>query len=124
MVEHSNGSDGSDGSAEQQEQQLDDQQQLEENVISIIGKINKARNRACIQNIHNFINRRGRNIGVEKVKKLIEILISRNIIMDKGKSGKESFYVVEIPSESPVVIDMEESDLEGMIPILTPFMIP
>ena len=48
--------------------------------------------------------------------------------MDKDKSGKESFYVVEIPSESPVV-DMEKNISENeksdsrMIPILTPFMI-
>ena len=40
------------------------QQIVQETKLSIIAKIRKGRNRACVQNIHNIINRRGINIRV------------------------------------------------------------
>ena len=60
---------------QQDDGQQDDGQQdggqleMEESILSIINKIKKDRNRACVQNIHTFINRRGINIEAEKVKK-------------------------------------------------------
>ena len=76
-----------------------DQHKLEESIIAIIAKIKKDRNRACIQNIHTFINRRGIDIEMDEVKKVIDNLILRNIVIDKGKEGKESFFIVDLPPD-------------------------
>ena len=70
---------------EQQEVELP---KIEESVLSIIAKIRKDRNRACIQNIHTFINRRGIQIDAEDVEKVTDNLISRNVIKDKGRKAR------------------------------------
>ena len=75
----------------------DEQLRLEEGILSVIAKIKKDRNRACMHNIHTFINRRGLNIEMENLQKKVDSLISRNVIVDKGKKDKESFFVVEKP---------------------------
>ena len=56
--------DGDQHEAEQQEvqQQEVEQQKIAESILSIIGKIKKDRNRACLQNIHTFAKRRNINI--------------------------------------------------------------
>ena len=87
---------------EQSEQHDDDQpdgeqhdverKAIEEAILSIIGKIKKDRNRACVQNIHTFVNRRGFDIGADIVEKIIDDLISNNMIENKGRNGKESFF--------------------------------
>ena len=43
-----------------------EQQRIEERILSIIAKIKKDRNRACMQNIHTSINRNDINIDMEK----------------------------------------------------------
>ena len=86
--------------------------QIEENLLSIIKKIKKDTNRAGVQNIHTFINRRGINIGQEDVRKVIENLISRYVIIDKGKQGKESFFVLDLASEGEEIISDVTSDSE------------
>ena len=86
--------------------------QLEENILSIIKTIKKDRNRVGVQNIHTFINRRGINIGQEDVRKVIENLISRNVNIDKGKQGKESFFVLDLVSEGEEIISDVTNDSE------------
>ena len=46
----------------------DEEKKSEEMIISIIGKIKNNRNRACVQNIHTFINRHGKKMEMERVK--------------------------------------------------------
>ena len=91
---------GHDGIVEQQEVEL---LKIEESVLSIvlsiIAKIRKGRNRACIQNIHTFINRRGIQIDVEDVEKVTDNLISRIVIEDNGKEGKELFFILDLIPE-------------------------
>ena len=40
------------------------------------------------------------NIGVDIVTEVIDDLISNNIIVNKGKGGKDSFFIVDEPSDS------------------------
>ena len=72
--------------------QGNDESKIEEYIMKIIEKIKKDRNRAGYQNIQNFLNRRGIKLEMEKMKGVINRLIERNI--DKGKEGKESFWIV------------------------------
>ena len=58
---------------------------------AFINKIKKDRNWACLQNIHIFINRRGINIEAEDVRKVIDNLILRNVVIDKGKQARNLF---------------------------------
>ena len=67
MKGHSDGHEGTDG--QQDVEQLKELKQLEDSRLAIIAKIKKDRNRAGLQNIHTFINRRGINIEAEKLKK-------------------------------------------------------
>ena len=82
-----------------EDEQLKDLKHVEESILSIINKIKKDRNRACVQNIHTFIQRRGIKMEVEKLKEVMEDLMLRNVIVDKGREGKESFLVVNLTSQ-------------------------
>ena len=74
-----------------EDEQLKDLKHAEESILSIINKIKKDRNRACVKNIHTFIQRRGIKMEVEKLKEVMEDLMLRNVFVDKGREGKESF---------------------------------
>ena len=102
-----------DGMVEQQEVELP---KIEESVLSIIAKIRKDRSRACIQNIHTFINRRGIHIDAEDVKKVTDNLISRNVIKDKGKEGKASLFIVDISPEDEEIINSAQTVNSGSEP--------
>ena len=89
---------------EQLDEQLEDEQlkdltHVGESILPVINKIKKYRNRACIQNVHTFIQRRGLQMDVEKLKEVMENLMLRNIIVDKGLEGKKSFLVVDLTSQ-------------------------
>ena len=84
---------------------------IKEAILSIIAKIKKDRNRACVQNIHIFVIRRGISIEVDSVKKVLDNLISNNIIVDKGKEGKESFFIVNVPSDSENIKNVENVEI-------------
>ena len=77
-----------------------DENIIEENILSIIAKIKKDRNRACFQNIHDFINRRGISATMEDIKRVLDKLVHGNVIVNKGKDGKESFFVIDIKSDN------------------------
>ena len=109
MEEHSDGHEGTD--AEQDVEQLSELKQLEDSILAIIAKIKKDRNRACLQNIHT-ISRRGINIEAEKLRTVIENLIFRNVIVDKGREGKESFFVDVLSSGSDEILDNTKSHSE------------
>ena len=84
---------------EQLDEQLKDLKHVEESILSVINKIKKDRNRACIQTVHTFMQSRGIQMDVEKLKEVMENLMLRNIIVDKGRDGKESFLVVDLTSQ-------------------------
>ena len=93
-----------------------DAKQLEECVKKVISKIKANRNRACFQNIQNFVNRRGKNVEMEKLKQIIEDLTEKNIIVNKGKVGKESFDLIqegtnlEIPEEKVTKVASDDGE--------------
>ena len=120
-MDHIDGDKGNDGTAEQQGIEGIAEQQIEDDILSIIKRIKNDRNRACVQNIHTFINRRGINMEVEEVRKLTESLVERNVIIDKGKQDKESFYVVDLIAEDEQINNEEKNDSEHY-QVLTPFM--
>ena len=95
-----------------EQEQVDQLKKLEESILSVIAKIKKDRNRACFQNIHTFMNRRGINIEMEKLQKVIYNLILRNVIVDKGREGKQSFFLVDLTSEGKEIIDEVTCDSE------------
>ena len=101
------------GNDEQQDSEQQDSEHLKiaENVVSIITKIKKDRNRACLQNVHTFLNRRGIIVEMEKLKVVMDDLILRNIVVDKGK-GKESFFVVDSPSVDEEISYISKRDSE------------
>ena len=111
-MDHIDGDKGNDGTDEQQGIERIAEQQIEGDILSIIKKIENDRNRACVQNIHTFINRRGINMEVEEVRKLTESLVERNVIIDKGKQDKESFYVVDLIAEDEQINNEEKNDPE------------
>ena len=85
MVEHIDGHDEIDEQLE--DEQLKDLKHVEKSILPIINKIKKDRNRACVQNNHTFIQRRGIKMEVEKLKEVMENLMLRNVIVDKGREG-------------------------------------
>ena len=97
MAEHIDGHDEID--EELEDGQLKDLKHVEESILSIINKIKKEGNRACVRNIHTFIQRRGIKMGVEKLKEVMEDLMLRNLIVGKGREGKESSLVVDLTSQ-------------------------
>ena len=111
-MDHIDGDKGNDGTDEQQGIEGIAEQQIDDDILSIIKKIKNDRNRACVQNIHTFINRRGINMEVEEVRKLTESLVERNVIIDKGKQDKESFYVVDLIAEDEQINNEEKNDSE------------
>ena len=115
--EHHNDEQNSDeqnGDEQRDDEQQDDDEKkrIEEAILSIIRKIKKDRNRACVQNIHTFLNRRGINMELGQVGKLIDNLLERNIIVNREKRGNESFYVVDLLSDNEEISD-EISDVKN-----------
>ena len=97
-----------------------EEKMMEETILSIIEKVKKDRNRACVQNIHTFLNRRGKNTEIEKVKNKIEELKLRKVIVDKGKDGKESLDIMNLPSEKEP--ELEDVDHETNLDTLYDFI--
>ena len=48
---------------------------------------------------------------MDSVKKVLDNLISNNIIVDKGKEGKESFFIVNVPSDSENIKNVENVEI-------------
>ena len=68
---------------------------IERRVIKIIEKIKNNRNRPCFQNILTLLNRGGINLEMDNLKDIINILIEKKAIYDKGKEGNESFCLLD-----------------------------
>ena len=86
--------------------QVNDESKTEEYIMKIIEKIRKDRNRAGYQNIQNFLYRRGIKLEMEKMKGVVNHLIERNDIIDKGK---ESFWIV---GEASILESQDKTESE------------
>ena len=95
---------------ESDNQQVKDERQIEEEIMKIIEKIKKDRNRASYQNIHNFLNRRGIKMEMENVKKALSNLTERNVLINKGKESKESFWIT---NETFISESRDKNELEA-----------
>ena len=94
-----------------------DDNHLEECVKKVITKIRANRNRACLQNVHNFVNRRGVDVDMPKLTETIDNLCERNIIINKGKEGTESYYLIQDENNSELSNEknIDEISDEGII---------
>ena len=88
-----------------EETQEYDTEELERCIIKIIEKIKNNRNRPCFQNILTLINRGGINLDMENLKNILNVLIEKKIICDKGKEGHESFCLLDNEHESIILED-------------------
>ena len=85
--------------------------QLEEKIKQVIVKIKEKRSRPCYQNILTFINRDTRGNKKVELDYLVDVLkgmIDKNIIVNMGKEGKESFNLI-------TDFNMESQDIENAI---------
>ena len=88
-----------------EETQEYDTEELERCIIKIIEKIKNNRNRPCFQNILTLINRGGINLDMENLENILNVLIEKKIICDKGKEGHESFCLLDNENESIILED-------------------
>ena len=95
-------------------QGTNDNQQLEERVIKVISRIRKNRSRPCFQNILSFMNREGTDLTMDDLKIVLNNLISRDAVVNKGTDDHDSFYVLEkeISSETDALKIHIESNTE------------
>ena len=94
-----------------------DDNHLEECVKKVITKIRANQNRACLQNVHNFVNRRGVDVDMPKLTETIDNLCERNIIINKGKEGTESYYLIQDENNSELSNEKNINEIsdEGII---------
>ena len=90
---------------------------LEEIIIRIILKIKKSRSRPCYQNILTLVNRGGNTLSLENVKELLNNMVEKNLICDKGKEGSKSFFVLE--GETYTSDDENAETMDSENPITT-----
>ena len=93
---------------------------LEKLVVNIIQKIRNERNRACYQNIFTFINRGGHKVEIDALKELLGDMVEKQIIVNKGKNDKESFYVndnhsIDIQEEETTAVNNGNDEVNNLI---------
>ena len=64
------------------------------NILRLIKRIKKDRNRPCYQNILSFANREENKMEMDELKDIIDKMVGENIITDIGVNGKESFSII------------------------------
>ena len=69
--------------------------EIEKRINRIIENIRNNRNRACYQNLQTYLNRNEPKVEMDDLKNIIADMERRNVIVNKGKDDKESFYVCE-----------------------------
>ena len=68
---------------------------IEDCILAATTSIRKDRNRASFDNILKFAVKQGIEIDCEELKKVTFNLIERDLLVNKGKMDKESFYIVD-----------------------------
>ena len=61
--------------------------------MKIISKIREKGCRSCFQNIHTKLNQGGKEINMEDLKVFMGNMIDTGLLIDKGRTEKESFYL-------------------------------
>ena len=74
----------------------DKNQELHNRILKIVSKIVTQRHRPCYQNIHVLLSRGGIELEESELKTFISGLLARGILVDKGRTGAESFRLVEV----------------------------
>ena len=68
----------------------------EKRFLRIIKKIQNQRNRVCYQNLLEFAGRENENINMDICKAIIDNLVEKKLVVNKGKIGQgESFKIVD-----------------------------
>ena len=67
----------------------------EKQILRLIKRIKKDRNRPSYQSILSFANREENKMDMDELKSILDKMIAENIIKNIGVNGKESFIIVE-----------------------------
>ena len=96
-------------------EELSNSDRTEEIIKRVILKIRKSRSRPCYQNILNLVNRGGEfHLEMDELKKIINEMVKKNIIVDKGKNGNESLYITSEIITDADLTDNEDDDIESL----------
>ena len=87
-------------------------QDLEDRIVKIIGKIREKRCRPCYQNIYTKLIQGGKEINMDDLKVFIGNMIQSGLLIDKGGTDKESFYLNNGESDIDQV-EFEDSELQN-----------
>lgn len=87
-------------------------QDLEDRIVKIIGKIREKRCRPCYQNIYTKLIQGGKEINMDDLKVFIGNMIQSGLLIDKGGTDKESFYLNNGESDIEQV-EFEDSELQN-----------
>ena len=87
-------------------------QDLEDRIVKIIGKIREKRCRPCFQNIYTKLIQGGKEINMDDLKVFIGNMIQSGLLIDKGGTDKESFYLNNGESDIEQV-EFEDSELQN-----------
>ena len=68
-------------------------QDLEDRILKIVGKLRGKSVRPCYQNIHCKLNQGGRNLSMDDAKVFINNLVEAGLLLNKPRKDKESFYL-------------------------------
>ena len=68
-------------------------QDLEDPILKIVGKLRSKSVRPCYQNIHCKLNQGGREISMDDTKVFINNLVEAGLLLNKPRKEKESFYL-------------------------------
>ena len=78
---------------------------LEGSILTATRSIRNDRNRASLDNILRFVKRQGINTDIKKLEQVTAGLVDCNKLVDKGKNGKESFYVVVVDDDDDAAVN-------------------
>ena len=65
----------------------------EKQILRLIKRVKKDRNRPSYQSILSFANRDENKMDMDELKSILDKMIAENIIMNIGVNGKESFII-------------------------------
>ena len=91
---------------------------LENRILKIVAKIKNNRNRPCYQNIQTMLERGDKILNKDDLVIFIDSLVEKNLLINKGVAGKESFCLVDSSFENnidaEINIDTETNILENI----------
>ena len=82
-------------------------------VGKVIVSIRKNKKRACYQNILNLMNRNDPNLEMEQLKEIIMGMEEKNLVINKGKSDAESFFIMQEDLDASIEIKEDKQHENG-----------